>query len=65
MAWNNGNGLSSVGLLASGTGSGLCRIDNLWGRWVKDTVPYASVEKMRLEDGDMDVIESDYSINSS
>ena len=62
MAWNNGNGLASSGLLASATASGLCRIDNLWGRWIKDKVPYGNVENIRGEDGaamDVDSDESD------
>ncbi|KAM6500158.1 hypothetical protein JOM56_003172 [Amanita muscaria] len=62
VAWNNGNGLGSCGLLASATASGLCRVDNLWGRWMKDKVPYAGVENIRVEDGaamDVDYDESD------
>ncbi|KAG8975572.1 hypothetical protein FRB90_009495, partial [Tulasnella sp. 427] len=29
-SWNSSNGLTGCQLLASGTASGLCRIDNLW-----------------------------------
>jgi transcription factor C subunit 6 len=47
VVWNNGNGLSNAHLLASATGSGLCRIDWLTGRWMKDKVPYYDVEKIR------------------
>ncbi|KAL0946421.1 hypothetical protein HGRIS_012644 [Hohenbuehelia grisea] len=39
VVWNNGNGLSAAGMLASGTASGLCRIDLLAGRWNKDRTP--------------------------
>lgn len=47
--WNSGNGLSGAPLLASATGSGLCRVDWLLGRWIKDKVPYVSVPDMRKE----------------
>lgn len=49
VAWNNGNGLGGAPLLASATGSGLCRVDWLVGRWIKDKTPYVSVPKMRKE----------------
>ncbi|KIK97454.1 hypothetical protein PAXRUDRAFT_10176 [Paxillus rubicundulus Ve08.2h10] len=49
VAWNSGNGLSGAPLLASATGSGLCRVDWLLGRWIKDKVPYVSVPDMRQE----------------
>ena len=45
-------------MLASATAAGLCRIDVLWGRWMKDKVPYQGVDQIRMEDGVMDV-ESD------
>ena len=50
VVWNNGNGLASSSLLATGTASGLCRIDILWGRWLEDKVPYGSAEGIRMED---------------
>ncbi|KAG6369764.1 hypothetical protein JVT61DRAFT_13581 [Boletus reticuloceps] len=49
VAWNNGNGLGGAPLLASATASGLCRVDWLLGRWIKDRTPYVSVPKMRKE----------------
>lgn len=57
VTWNNGNGLSGCGLLASATASGLCRVDNLWGRWMKDKVPYGGIQHIRREEleDDMDV----------
>jgi transcription factor C subunit 6 len=59
VAWNNGNGLASAGLLASATASGLCRIDVLWGRWIKNKVPYGSTERIRGEDGAAMDVDSD------
>ena len=58
VAWNQGNGLARSSMLASATAAGLCRIDMLWGRWMKDKVPYQGVDQIRMEDGVMDV-ESD------
>ncbi|TRM55617.1 WD40-repeat-containing domain protein [Schizophyllum amplum] len=55
VAWNSGNGLGRAGMLASATASGLCRVDLLWGRWMKDKIPYSNVEQIRMEDGAMDV----------
>ncbi|KAI6153788.1 hypothetical protein BKA82DRAFT_4093973 [Pisolithus tinctorius] len=49
VTWNCGNGLGYASLLASGSGSGLCRVDWLRGRWFKDRVPYVDVPKMRKE----------------
>lgn len=49
VAWNSGNGLGGAPLLASATGSGLCRVDWLLGRWLKDRVPYVNVPSMRKE----------------
>ena len=43
-----------LGLLASATGSGLCRVDLLEGRWFRDN-PYEHVEAIRLEEDVMDV----------
>ncbi|PPQ78436.1 hypothetical protein CVT25_011881 [Psilocybe cyanescens] len=59
VAWNNGNGLASSGLVAAGTSSGLCRVDVLWGRWVKDKIPYGSVAGIRMEDVDEMEVDSD------
>ncbi|KAF8967306.1 hypothetical protein BDZ97DRAFT_1903428 [Flammula alnicola] len=56
VVWNNGNGLGPSSLLAAGTASGLCRVDVLWGRWLKDKVPYGGVAGVRMEDlNDMEV----------
>ncbi|KAI6047829.1 hypothetical protein EDC04DRAFT_2875993 [Pisolithus marmoratus] len=49
VTWNCGSGLGYASLLASGSGSGLCRVDWLRGRWFKDRVPYVDVPKMRKE----------------
>ncbi|KAL1707141.1 hypothetical protein EV121DRAFT_199826 [Schizophyllum commune] len=58
VVWNQGNGLARSSMLASATAAGLCRVDVLWGRWMKDKVPYQGVDQIRMEDGVMDV-ESD------
>ncbi|KAI0306286.1 hypothetical protein B0F90DRAFT_1688642 [Multifurca ochricompacta] len=50
VAWHSGAGLAAAGLLASATGSGLCRVDFLKGRWFRDRVPYERIEAMRLEE---------------
>ncbi|KAJ3995652.1 hypothetical protein F5050DRAFT_1573164 [Lentinula boryana] len=62
VVWNNGNGLAAAGMLASATGSGLCRVDVLSGRWLKEKgvkMPYGGIENIRLEGDsvgdDMDV----------
>jgi transcription factor C subunit 6 len=55
VAWHSGSGPAAAGLLASATGSGLCRVDFLEGRWFRDRVPYERVEAMRLEEGAKDV----------
>lgn len=57
VVWNSCNGLASSALLASATAAGLCRVDELWGRWIKDKVPYTSIEHIRREDegGRMDI----------
>lgn len=57
--WNNGNGLAGAGLLATATASGLCRIDNLSGRWIKDKMPYGGIENIRIEQGDGEVDDMD------
>ncbi|KAI6031550.1 hypothetical protein BKA83DRAFT_26764 [Pisolithus microcarpus] len=52
VTWNCGNGLGCASLLASGSGSGLCRVDWLCGR---TELPYVDVPKMRKEvDGGAD-----------
>jgi len=51
VAWNTSNGMTKCQLLASGTASGLCRIDSLWGRFHRNRVPYGSIQKIRGEDG--------------
>ncbi|KAG6882978.1 hypothetical protein C0993_008426 [Termitomyces sp. T159_Od127] len=57
VTWNSCNGLASSGLLASATASGLCRVDELWGRWIKEKVPYGGIEHIRqeMDDNVMDV----------
>ena len=63
VVWNNGNGLGKCQLLASGTASGLCRIDWVKGRWFKDQTPGAGgIETLRGEvdgDGDVDMDEAE------
>lgn len=49
VAWNCGNGLRAASFLASSTGSGLCRVDWVLGRWSRDKIPYGSVEGIRGE----------------
>ena len=57
-----GNGLADASLLASGTGSGLCRIDWLTGRWHRDRIPYSDIERIRGEvDGEDEIEEDEYS----
>ncbi|KAK7463100.1 hypothetical protein VKT23_007685 [Stygiomarasmius scandens] len=57
--WNSGNGLEASGMLASATASGLCRIDVLWGRWMKDKQPYGGIAGVRMEGEDIDMEDSD------
>ncbi|KAG7098482.1 hypothetical protein E1B28_000427 [Marasmius oreades] len=52
--WNSSNGLSNAGLLASATGSGLCRVDYLWGRWMRDKCPYTDISSIRMEGMEME-----------
>ncbi|KAH9930681.1 uncharacterized protein B0H18DRAFT_1083768 [Fomitopsis serialis] len=47
--WNSGNGLRAAPYLASSTGSGLCRVDWLLGRWNRDRIPYNGVDRIRGE----------------
>ncbi|KAG2154101.1 hypothetical protein DEU56DRAFT_773050 [Suillus clintonianus] len=53
VTWNMGNGLGGAPLLASTTGSGLCRVDWLLGRWIRNKVPYVNVPHMRKEVDDV------------
>jgi transcription factor C subunit 6 len=49
-------------MLASATGSGLCRVDVLSGRFMKEKtvkIPYGGVENMRLEGGNVDNMDVD------
>ena len=55
VAWHSGAVLAAGGLLASATGSGLCRVDFLEGKWFRDRVPYERVEAIPLEEDVMDV----------
>ncbi|KAF5389789.1 hypothetical protein D9757_003666 [Collybiopsis confluens] len=62
VVWNSGSGLGGAGLLASATGSGLCRVDVLSGRFIKEKMakmPYGGVEGIRLENGDDMEVDSD------
>jgi transcription factor C subunit 6 len=54
------NGFDDKGapLLASATGSGLCRIDWLIGSWNKNRIPYGGIEGIRME-ADVDHAEDD------
>lgn len=47
VAWDSGGGLSSAPLLASATGSGLCRIDWLLGRFFVERHDVDSIAKVR------------------
>ncbi|KAI0080527.1 hypothetical protein K474DRAFT_202496 [Panus rudis PR-1116 ss-1] len=51
VVWNSVGGLSGCPLLVSATASGLCRVDWLLGRWMRDRIPYNGVEGMRQEGG--------------
>lgn len=65
VVWHSGAGLAATELLASATGSGLCRVDFLEGRWFRDRVPYERVEAMRMEEDGMDVDEPEDNDDSS
>ncbi|KAI9459447.1 hypothetical protein BJY52DRAFT_1186406 [Lactarius psammicola] len=65
VAWHCGAGLAAAGLLASATGSGLCRVDFLEGRWFRDRVPYERVEAVRMEEDCMDLDEPEDNNDSS
>ncbi|CCA67499.1 hypothetical protein PIIN_01328 [Serendipita indica DSM 11827] len=49
VAWNSVNGLGNASLLASGTTSGLVRIDEPEGAWMRGTRPYGSMAEIRFE----------------
>lgn len=51
VAWNSGCGLASAPWLASGMACGLVRVDYLEGSWLRNMVPYGSVEIIRCEAG--------------
>ena len=60
VAWNSVNGLAAAALLASATAAGLCRVDEVWGRWIRGKVPYGGIEHIRRElEDEMDVDEED------
>ena len=60
VAWNSVNGLAAAALLASATAAGLCRVDEVWGRWIRGKVPYGGIEHIRRElEDDMDVNEDE------
>ncbi|KAH7922163.1 hypothetical protein BV22DRAFT_1037799 [Leucogyrophana mollusca] len=49
VVWNSANGLGGAPLLAPATESGLCGVDWLLGRFIRDKVPYVDVPSMRKE----------------
>lgn len=49
VAWNSGCGLASAPWLASGMACGLVRFDYLEGSWLRNVLPYGSVEAIRRE----------------
>ena len=55
VGWHSGAGLAAGRLLASATGSGLCRVDFLEETWFRDRIPYERVEAIRLEEDVMDI----------
>jgi len=60
VAWNSSNGLAAAALLASATAAGLCRVDEVWGRWIREKVPYGGIEHIRREmEDEMDVDEDE------
>ncbi|KAF5368890.1 hypothetical protein D9758_003108 [Tetrapyrgos nigripes] len=59
VSWNSGNGPAASGMLASATALGLCRVDVLWGRWMKDKQPYGGILGIRIEGEDDVDIEGD------
>ncbi|KAA1469302.1 hypothetical protein DENSPDRAFT_816148 [Dentipellis sp. KUC8613] len=62
--WHAGGGLGAAQLLASGTASGLGRVDVLRGRWLREKVPYGGVEAMRREVDAMDVDVEDEDVDA-
>jgi transcription factor C subunit 6 len=65
VVWNNGNGLASSAWAAAGTASGLCRVEMLPGRWLKDKIPYGGISGIRMEDVDGMEVDSDLSDEGS
>jgi transcription factor C subunit 6 len=61
--WNSGNGFAGARLLASGTASGICRIDWLEGRWMKGKIPYGSIANVRREMDTVDDMDVDMSMS--
>ncbi|KAJ3559407.1 hypothetical protein NM688_g374 [Phlebia brevispora] len=59
VVWNNGNGLANASRLASATGCGLCRVDWLTGKWLKERMPYYGIEGIRNEVDADDYMEDD------
>ncbi len=51
VAWNSGCGLACAPWLATGTACGLVRVDYVHGGWLRNAMPYGSVEAIRREDG--------------
>lgn len=49
VTWNTGGGLGRAPLLASATGSGLCRIDWLLGRMLRNKQSYGGIHGIRKE----------------
>jgi transcription factor C subunit 6 len=49
VAWNSGCGLACAPWLASGTACGLVRVDYVEGSWMRNVLPYGSVEAIRRE----------------
>jgi len=52
VTWNSGCGLGNAPLLLSGAACGLARIDFLEGVWMRNTLPYGSVEMIRQKNVD-------------
>jgi transcription factor C subunit 6 len=48
VTWRNGNGLGASCLLSSSTASGLCRIDVLLERLIKNEAGPASMDRWRM-----------------
>lgn len=59
VVWHDGAGLAGASWLASASASGLCRVDWLEGRWIRDRVPYGGLEVIRGEKEDEGVEDDD------